>query len=161
MKREETIDYNIKVAWHAISRMYNQYGQAFDVTASTGFVLLNIDAESGTPATKIAPMMGMEARSLTRMLKSMEEKNWIYREQDPDDGRSVRIFLTALGKEKREFSRSAVKEFNLKIRELLSEEKIKNFLEVTQTVTQLIEDKTLFNQLAEEFISESPKTTTA
>ena len=55
MKREETIDYNIKVAWHAISRMYNQYGADMDVTASTGFVLLNIDQENGTPATKIAP----------------------------------------------------------------------------------------------------------
>ncbi len=157
MKKEETIDYSIKVAWHAISRMYNQYGQEFDVTASTGFVLLNIDVEHGTPATKIAPMMGMEARSLTRMLKSMEEKSWIYREQDPDDGRSVRIFLTDLGKVKREFSRKAVKEFNNKIHELLSAEKIKNFLEVTQTVTQLIENKTLFNQLAEEFIYEIPK----
>ncbi|MFY0600963.1 MAG: MarR family transcriptional regulator [Cyclobacteriaceae bacterium] len=157
MKKEETIDYNIKVAWHAISRMYNQYGQDFDVTASTGFVLLNIDVETGTPATKIAPMMGMEARSLTRMLKSMEEKKWIYREQDPDDGRSVRIFMTDIGKEKREFSRKAVKEFNMKIREMLSEEKIAHFLEVTQTVIQLIEDKSLFGQLAEEFIHEIPQ----
>ncbi|MFT6866372.1 MAG: DNA-binding MarR family transcriptional regulator [Cyclobacteriaceae bacterium] len=157
MKKEETIDYSIKVAWHAISRMYNQYGQAFDVTASTGFVLLNIDVENGTPATKIAPMMGMEARSLTRMLKSMEEKNWIYREQDPDDGRSIRIFLTDMGKTKREFSRKAVKEFNNKMRQLLSEEKIKNFLEVTQAVTHLIENKTLFHQLAEEFIYEIPE----
>ena len=24
MKREETVDYNIKAAWHAIYRMYNQ-----------------------------------------------------------------------------------------------------------------------------------------
>lgn len=158
MKKEETIDYNIKVAWHAISRMYNQYGQDFDVTASTGFVLLNIDAESGTPATKIAPMMGMEARSLTRMLKSMEEKKWIYREQDPDDGRSVRIFLTEIGREKREFSRKAVKEFNLKVREMLTEEKIQHFLEVTQAVTQFIENKSLVNQLAEDFIQEIPNT---
>ena len=74
MKKELTIDYNIKAAWHAIMRMYNQYGQDFDITASTGFVLLNIDSEQGTPATKIAPALGMESRSLTRMLKSLEEK---------------------------------------------------------------------------------------
>ena len=102
MKKEETVDFNIKVAWHAISRMYNQYGQMFDITASTGFVLLNIDVENGTPATKIAPLMGLESRSLTRMLKAMEDKGWIYREKDPDDGRSVRIFLTDKGKEKRD-----------------------------------------------------------
>jgi MarR family transcriptional regulator, organic hydroperoxide resistance regulator len=147
MKREETIDYNIKIAWHAISRMYNQYGQEFDVTASTGFVLLNIDVENGTPATKIAPMMGMEARSLTRMLKSMEEKQWIYRQPDPTDGRSVRIFLTDEGIVKREFSRKAVKEFNKRMQELVSPEKMKIFLDVTKTITELIDDKTLLDTL--------------
>ncbi|MFT4850673.1 MAG: DNA-binding MarR family transcriptional regulator [Sediminicola sp.] len=155
MKREDTIDYNIKVAWHAISRMYNQYGQDFDITASTGFVLLNIDGENGTPATKIAPLMGLEARSLTRMLKSMEEKKWIYREKDPLDGRSVRIFLTDLGREKREFARNAVKEFNSRVYELVSDDKMKAFIEVTQTVIKLIDDKNLFNKLAEEFIYET------
>lgn len=155
MTREETIDYNIKVAWHAISRMYNQYGAEFDVTASTGFVLLNIDINDGTPATKIAPLMGLEARSLTRMLKSMEDKKWIYRQKDSNDGRSVRIYLTDLGKEKREFSRKAVKEFNAKVREMVTEEDIKSFIEVTRTVTQLIEDKNLFDKLAETFIYET------
>lgn len=155
MKREETVDYNIKAAWHAISRMYNQYGAHFDVTASTGFVLLNIDVENGTPATKIAPLMGMEARSLTRMLKTMEDKKWIYREKDPEDGRSVRIFLTDQGKEKREFSRKAVKEFNYKIRQMISDEKLAAFFEVTRTVTQLIEDKALFEKLASNFIHET------
>lgn len=159
MKREETVDYNIKVAWHAISRMYNQYGAEFDVTASTGFVLLNIDVDNGTPATKIAPLMGMEARSLTRMLRTMEEKKWIYREKDPEDGRSVRIFLTPLGKEKREVSRKAVKEFNHRIHELIPEEKLQTFFEVTNTVTQLIENKGLLEKLAIEFISETGKVT--
>jgi DNA-binding MarR family transcriptional regulator len=135
--------------------MYNQYGAPFDVTASTGFVLLNIDVELGTPATKIAPLMGLEARSLTRMLKTMEEKKWIYREQDPNDGRSVRIFLTDLGKEKREFSRKAVKEFNTKLRELVPEQDIRTFIEVTRSVTQLIDDKNLFDKLAEAFIYET------
>ena len=155
MKREETVDYNIKVAWHAISRMYNQYGAPFDVTASTGFVLLNIDVENGTPATKIAPLMGMEARSLTRMLKTMEEKKWIYRANDPNDGRYVRIFLTDLGKQKREFSRKAVKEFNAKIRELVSDDELNTFIKVCQHVTQLLENKNVFDKLAEAFIYET------
>lgn len=157
MKREETVDYNIKVAWHAISRMYNNYGSDFDVTASTGFVLLNIDVTNGTPATKIAPLMGLEARSLTRMLKTMEDKKWIYREKDPVDGRSVRIFLTNIGKQKREFSRKAVKEFNMRIREIVSEEKLEAFFEVTRAVTQLIEDKNLMEKLATTFIYETGK----
>lgn len=157
MRKEETIDYNIKVAWHAISRMYNQYGSEFDVTSSTGFVLLNIDVDQGTPATKIAPLMGLEARSLTRMLKTMEDKKWIYREKDPVDGRSVRIFLTPLGKEKREFSRKAVKEFNNRVRNLVTEKDLMGFFEVSKAVIQLLDNKSGLEAMAETFILESSK----
>ena len=141
MKREETVDFNIKATWHAISRMYNQYGDKFEITASTGFVLLNIDAENGTPATKIAPLMGLESRSLTRMLKSMEERNWIYRKKDPEDGRSVRIFLTDLGKKKREISRLSVKEFNNRVRNMVSADKLEVFFDVITAINSVIEDK--------------------
>src|SRR5512134_3336202 len=121
MRREETVDHNIKSAWHAIARMYNQQANKYDVTTSIGFVLLNIHSEEGTPATKIAPLMGLEARSLTRMLKTMEEKKLIYREPDPVDKRSVRIFLTPMGKRKKEVSRETVLSFNNKVREILPE----------------------------------------
>lgn len=141
MKREETIDYNIKATWHAISRMYNQYGDKFEITASTGFVLLNIDVDNGTPATKIAPQLGLESRSLTRMLKAMEEKGWIYREKDQEDGRSVRVLLTEEGKRKREISRRSVKEFNQRVRAVVSDDKLHTFLEVIQAVNAVIEDK--------------------
>src|SRR5690606_29716338 len=98
--------------WHAIARMYNQQAVKHDITMSMGFVLLNINAEEGTPATKIAPLMGLEARSLTRLLKTMEEKKLIFREADPSDRRLVRIMLTKEGKKKKEISRQTVLRFN-------------------------------------------------
>jgi len=137
MRREETVDHNIKAAWHAISRMYNQQASKHDITTSIGFVLLNIHSDQGTPATKIAPLMGLEARSLTRMLKTMEEKKLIYREPDPLDKRSVRIFLTDLGKRKKEVSRETVLLFNNKVRELVPETKLKIFFEVMGEINQL------------------------
>lgn len=139
MKREETVDYNIKAAWHAIYRMYNQKAIKNDITTSIGFVLLNIQSEEGTPATKIAPLMGLEARSLTRMLKTMEQKGLIYKEPDPVDKRSVRIFLTDLGKEKKAISSKTVKDFNNEVRALVSPEKLKIFFEVIQDINKVIE----------------------
>ena len=150
MKREETVDYNVKGLWHSISRMYNQYGAKYDITASTGFVLLNIDVENGTPATKIAPLLGMESRSLTRMLKAMEEKGWVYREKDPSDGRSVRIFLSDIGKGKRELSRRAVREFNTKVKTLIPEEKLSDFFTVLQQINEIVDDPALFDKIAEQ-----------
>jgi DNA-binding MarR family transcriptional regulator len=101
LKPEESVCFCTKTTWHAISRLYNTTGAQHDISASTGFVLLNIDTDNGTPATKIGPQLGMEARSLTRMLKSMEEKGLIYKMSDASDGRVMRIFLTEEGKRKR------------------------------------------------------------
>lgn len=141
MKKEETVDYNIKASWHAISRMYNQEAMQYDITTSIGFVLLNIDAEEGTPATKIAPLLGLEARSLTRMLKSMEEKGLIYRQADPADRRLVRIFLTEKGKGKKEVSRRTVRAFNKAVKESIPQEKLETFYEVIHQINKVIEEQ--------------------
>ena len=146
MKREETIDYHIRSAWHAISRMYNQQASKFDATMSMGFALLVIDAEEGTPATKIAPMMGLEARSLTRLLKSLEEKKMIYRETDKNDKRSVRIFLTKEGKKKRELSREKVVRFNEAVLEEVGVEDLKICFEVLQKVNKIIEKNDIYEK---------------
>lgn len=141
MKANETIDYNIKAAWHAISRMYNAQAAKYDMTTAIGFVLLNIDMDKGTPATKIAPLLGLEARSLTRMLKAMEEKGYIYRVSNSRDKRGVNIRLTDLGKEKREIARQTVRAFNHLVRENIAEDKLKIFFEVIDEINRLISEK--------------------
>jgi MarR family transcriptional regulator, organic hydroperoxide resistance regulator len=140
MKREETVDYHIKSAWHAISRMYNQKAAQEDFTTAIGFVLININSKEGTPATKIAPLMGLEARSLTRMLKTMEEKGLIYKKPDPIDKRSVRIFLTPEGKRKKEISVRTIMEFNEQVREVVSESELETFFSVFQKINHVIEN---------------------
>jgi MarR family transcriptional regulator, organic hydroperoxide resistance regulator len=148
MRREETVDYNIKAAWHAIARMYNQQASKHDITMSMGFVLLNIHSEQGTPATKIAPMMGLEARSLTRLLKSMEEKGLIYREADASDKRLVRIVLTKEGKKKREGSKATVLRFNEAIREQVDAQSLTTFFNVLQKINRIIEKNDIYDKIA-------------
>jgi len=124
--------------------MYNQQAFKFDMTTSIGFVLINIDSKEGTQATKIAPLMGLEARSLTRMLKSMEEKGLLYKQQDPYDGRSVRIFLTPEGKAKKEIAQQTVKTFNRVVKSTVPEDKLNVFFEVIQEINHLIDDNLIF-----------------
>jgi DNA-binding MarR family transcriptional regulator len=144
LKPEETIDYNIKASWHAIARMYNQQALKYGGTMSVGFALLNIHAEEGTPATKIAPLMGLETRSLTRLLKSMEEKGLIYRQTDKNDRRSVRIFLTKAGKKNKEKARDTVLRFNEVVREEISQDKLNVFFEVVQVINRMIERNEIY-----------------
>ena len=141
MKKEKTVDYHIKTGWHAISRMYNAYAIRYDMTMAIGYVLLNIDTEQGTPATKIGPLLGMEPRSLVRMLKSLEERGWIRRVIDENDKRFVRILLTDAGKEKREVAREGVIQFNNLIRENIPLEKLVVFFDVMKDINRLVEDE--------------------
>ena len=88
----------------------------------------------------------MEATSLSRILKTMEERGLIERKPNPDDGRGVLIHLTDFGREKREYSRERVLTFNNAIRTHVSEEKLKHFYEVTEVINEMISNKKIYNQ---------------
>jgi DNA-binding MarR family transcriptional regulator len=143
--KEKTIDYILRATWQAVARMYNDEASNYGATMATGFALLSIDKEGGTPSTTLGPKMGMEATSLTRTLKSMEEKGLIYRKPNPDDGRGVLIYLTEFGKEKRELSKNTVLKFNEVIKQNVSAEKLQNFMEVSEIINELISEKKIFN----------------
>jgi MarR family transcriptional regulator, organic hydroperoxide resistance regulator len=147
MKREETVDFQIKASWHAIARMYNQQALKYGGTMSMGFALLNIHTEEGTPATKIAPLMGLEARSLTRLLRSMEGKGLIYRESDKNDRRSVRVRLTKEGRKKKEKARDTVLRFNEAVRAQIPAEKLEEFFLVLQGINRIIEKNDIYEKV--------------
>lgn len=143
--KDKTIDYVLRATWQAVARMYNEEAAKFDGTMATGFALLSIDKEGGTPSTTLGPKMGMEATSLTRTLKSMEEKGLIYRKPNPNDGRGILIYLTEFGKEKRELSKNTVLKFNEAVRQNVSAEQLQNFMEVSEIINELIQEKKIFN----------------
>ena len=103
--KEKTIDYVLRTTWLAVQKMYNEEASKFGATMTTAFTLLSIDPTKGTPSTALGPKMGMEATSLSRILKTLEERELIVRRPNPEDGRGVLINLTAKGLEKRESSR--------------------------------------------------------
>lgn len=144
--KDKTIDYILRATWQAVARMYNEEASKYDATMATGFALLSLDREDGTPSTSLAPKMGMEATSLTRTLKSMEDRGLIIRKKNPNDGRGMLIYLTEFGKEKRELSRNTVLKFNETIRKNISQEKLQHFMEVSETINELIQEKNIFNQ---------------
>ena len=142
--KDQTIDYIIKSTWQAIARMYNEEATKYGATMATGYTLLSIDKEKGTPSTSLGPKMGMEATSLTRTLKMLEGRELILKKKNPSDGRGVLLYLTDEGKEKRELSKNTVLQFNDTIKKNTTEEQLKNFVEVAEIINQLIADKKIF-----------------
>jgi DNA-binding MarR family transcriptional regulator len=145
MEKEKTIDHALRATWQAVSKIYNEQAAKHESTMAMAMVLLYIDFEKGTPSTSLGPSMGMEATSLSRILKNMEDKGLIFREKNPMDGRSVFVKLTDFGKEKREISKLSVLQFNQTIKENISAEKLNHFFEVTELINQLINKKAIFN----------------
>lgn len=141
MKKKETIDFHIKSCWHSISRMYNQKAIQEDITTSIGFVLININSKEGTPATKIAPMMGLESRSLTRVLRTMEEKGLISKKADTQDKRLVRIYLTEEGRRKKAVSIETIMAFNQKVKSALSAEEWHTFFRIFDKINKIISNE--------------------
>lgn len=144
--KELTIDYALRATWQAVARLYNEEAKNFDTTMAVGFTLLSIDPKTGTPSTALGPKMGMEATSLSRILKSMEEKGLIIRKPNPKDGRGVLIHLTEFGLLKRKDSKDVVLIFNEVVKENVSEEKLSSFFEVIDTINKLVADKKIYTK---------------
>lgn len=140
MKPQETVDFHVRWLWAKIAKRYNAEATKIGGSMSIGYVLLNIDQENGSPSTSLGPAMGMEATSLSRLLKRMEELKLITKKKDKKDGRLVRIFLTKLGKEMRVTSRESVINFNNEVRNVVSDEKLEIFFEVMGTINNMLTD---------------------
>lgn len=135
---EQLVDFVVRHAWHRLSRMYNQKAAEHDITMSIGFILMSIDKE-GTPSTALGPRMGMEPTSLSRTLKTMEDRGFIVRKESVEDKRKVLIFLTPIGVEKRREVRNFVVGFNDELTRRVSEKKLNIFFEVFNAIDEVIE----------------------
>ncbi|OAD44391.1 MarR family winged helix-turn-helix transcriptional regulator [Polaribacter atrinae] len=147
MDKYKSIDHELRATWQAVAKVYNEQAVKHDSTMATAFVLLNIDKQKGTPSTALGPLMGMEPTSLSRILKTMEDKGAICREKNPEDGRSVIIKLTDYGREMRKVSRGHVIQFNDTVRNNVSEKDLAGFFKVTSTINKLIADKDIYENV--------------
>ena len=138
MKQEETVDVHIRCSWAKISRYYNEAASPFGGSMSIGYVLLNVDKE-GTPSTKLGPKMGMESRSLTRILNNLEEEGLIIRIQDEEDKRKMNVFLTEKGKLMREESKKIVLDFNQLMTDTLGKKELNQFLQTMEKLNKHID----------------------
>jgi DNA-binding MarR family transcriptional regulator len=136
MKPEETVDFSLKVTWQSVSNAYNQVASEFGISQSLGYMLIHIH-EDGTAVSQLAALMGVKATSLSRMLINMEKLGLVYRKTDTIDKRSVKVFLTDSGKEKRKLAKSVVRKFNEYLNSNICEEERVQLIEALKKINQL------------------------
>jgi len=137
----ETIDSKLKSAWQIISRMYNAEAAQYGGSIAIGHFLLNIDSHEGSYASDIAPKLGMESTSLSRIIKTLEDDKQIVRKADKADKRKVKILLTQKGKENKELAKNIVRNFNTEIETKLGKTKMDDFLKTMNEIIQLAEER--------------------
>ena len=133
----QLVVYQIQSAWLQIQKMGDKIASKYDASLSMAFVLMAIFEESGTPVTKIAPRIGMEPNSLSRLLKRLEKKNYIYKQKDKADKRIVLIRLTELGKDRREVALRAVFQMEKTLIKKLTNQDLQGFFKVMNAVNTL------------------------
>lgn len=141
-KHTETIDSKLKLAWQIISRMYNMEAAQHNGTIAIGHFLLNIDSSEGSYASEIAPRLGMESTSLSRMIDTLEKEKQIIRKQEKDDRRKIKIMLTAKGKQNKELAKNYVRDFNQRVEEKIGKARIQEFFKTINDIVEVAEQKT-------------------
>ncbi len=137
VKHQETIDYFLKIVWQTVANKYNNIVTEFGITQSIGYLLINIDEKEGTTVSQAAALLGLKSTSLSRMLRQIEKSGLIYRELNQGDKRSVKIYLTELGKEKRREARAVVKQFNNYLNAHISDNDKEFLIKTLKKINQL------------------------
>lgn len=135
---EKMIIYKIRESWFHIARFYDKMAEEYGVSISVAFVLLALNEEDGTPVTKVAPRIGMEPNSLSRILKKMVDEGLIVKTLTKKDKRKVLMKLTEKGKSMREIALRAVFKLESALLKGLSEVKLEEFFKVTDEIPKAI-----------------------
>jgi DNA-binding MarR family transcriptional regulator len=100
---------------------------------------MTINEKFGTQVTKIAPRMGMEPNSLSRLLKSLEEKELVFKRKDTKDKRKVYICLTENGLKLRNIAAERLFSLEKSIKDKILPTDLSAFYKVTDAISDVIE----------------------
>ena len=131
----------IRSSWIELFKFYNDQASKEGGTLSMAFVLLTINEKYGTPVTKIAPRMNMEPNSLSRLLKSLEEKGFISKRKDLFDKRKVYICLTKSGLKLRDKASEKLFALEKIIKSKISNTELTSFFNVLDHISDILESE--------------------
>ena len=105
------------------------------------FVLLTINEKYGSPVTKIAPRMNMEPNSLSRILKSLEEKGYVLKRKNSEDKRKVYVSLTESGLKLRDVASEKLFALEKVIKAKVSNSDLRSFFTVLDTISDILDSE--------------------
>ena len=131
----------IRSSWIELFKLYNDQASKEGGTLSMAFVLLTINEKYGSPVTKIAPRMNMEPNSLSRILKSLEEKGYVLKRKNSEDKRKVYVSLTESGLKLRDMASEKLFALEKVIKAKVSNSDLRSFFTVLDTISDILDSE--------------------
>jgi len=131
----------IRSSWIELFKFYNDQASKEGGTLSMAFVLLTINEKYGSPVTKIAPRMNMEPNSLSRILKSLEEKGYVLKRKNSEDKRKVYVSLTESGLKLRDMASEKLFALEKLIKSKVSNSDLRSFFTVLDTISDILDSE--------------------
>src|SRR5215471_8596467 len=95
---DEHICFLLDVATRRITKFYNRRLRQFGITYNHLFILTCLWEQDGVQVKDLAHQLYLDSSSLTGHLDRMERAELVVRQDDPDDRRAIRVFLTEKGR---------------------------------------------------------------
>jgi DNA-binding MarR family transcriptional regulator len=95
---DQHICFLVDVATRRITKFYNRRLRRFGITYNHLFILTCLWEQEGVNVKDLAKQLCLDSSSLTGHLDRMERVALVVRQDDPDDRRAVRVFLTEKGR---------------------------------------------------------------
>ncbi|MGE5423426.1 MAG: MarR family winged helix-turn-helix transcriptional regulator [Ignavibacteriales bacterium] len=82
-----------------IARMYNSRFNELGITLGQSFVLFYLMEQDGKGVKDIASAVQLDSPSVTGLVDRLLKEGLVIRKEDPEDRRSVQVFITPQGRE--------------------------------------------------------------
>lgn len=126
--------YNVLSA--AIYRAVSQAG-ATDMRPAHGNAMEMLAIQDGLRLTDIAARAGMAPQSMGEIVDDLVAKGYLGRREDPSDRRAKRIYLTQKGRETAQASRTALREVERQISQILGTDKYQEIRRNLATICEM------------------------
>ena len=113
-----------------VSRAYEAHLAPLGITPAQFYVLSSLFETAQVKFKVLAGKLSMEGPTLTGILDRLERMNFIERRADPEDRRSLLIFLTEQAQEKRDIIATLVDTLDSELRKQFEPEDFRTFMDI-------------------------------
>jgi DNA-binding MarR family transcriptional regulator len=97
-KLAEHLCFLMDVATRKITKFYNRRLRRFGITYNHLFILTCLWEQDGVNVKDLSKQLLLDSSSLTGHLDRLEKRGLVFRQDDPEDRRAIRVFLTEKGR---------------------------------------------------------------